>query len=189
MNHPVERPLPPPVSMCFHLFLASPLTLSEVRSMLPPGMAADLLTATEQSELRQRHPQGRTGVRLLRGACSCDLVVQRHPVTREDEALLRKRYRKLGLSRAATIRALENHRSRQEHPASLGEREPWPEQLSRFVAEHARNAGPSLYVLHFSHDGSLGELGDAPTRSRRAAEVRDHPGAWLVEEEPTIVHP
>jgi len=175
--------------MCFHLFLASPLTLSEVRSMLPPGMAADLLTATEQSELRQRHPQGRTGVRLLRGACSCDLVVQRHPVTRQDEALLRKRYRKLGLSRAATIRALENHRSRQEHPASLGEREPWPELLSRFVAEHARNSGPSLYFLHFSHEGTLGELPTVTNRTCHAAEVRERPGGWLVEEEPTVVVP
>ena len=176
--------------MCFHLFLLSPLTLSEVRSMLPAGMAADLLNAAEQATLRQRHLAGRTGVRLLRGACSCDLVVQRHPVTRQDEALLRKRYRKLGLSRAAIIRALENHRSRQEHPAAVGEREPWPEMLSRFVAEHARNAGPSLYFLHFSHDGTLGELpGGVANRTCRAAEVRDRPGRWLMEEEPTVVGP
>ena len=176
--------------MCFHLFLLSPLTLSEVRSMLPPGMAADLLNAAEQATLRQRHPAGRTGVRLLRGACSCDLVVQRHPVTRQDEALLRKRYRKLGLSRTAIIRALENHRSRQEHPAAAGEREPWPEMLGRFVAEHARNAGPSLYFLRFSHDGTLGELSaEVPNRTWRAAEVRDRAGSWLIEEEPTIVGP
>ena len=176
--------------MCFHLFLLSPLTLSEVRSMLPPGMTADLLNAAEQATLRQRHPAGRTGVRLLRGACSCDLVVQRHPVTRQDEALLRKRYRKLGLSRAAIIRALENHRSRQEHPAAIGEREPWPAMLSRFVAEHARNAGPSLYFLHFSHDGTLGEIAaKVANRTLRVAEIRERAGTWLEEEEPTVVVP
>src|SRR5262245_6663730 len=96
--------------MCLHLYLASPLTLSEVRSMLPKGLAADLLDPAEQRTLKQLHPDAQTVARLVHGACSCDLVVQRHPVSREDEAWLRRRYREQGLPRTAVLPALERHR-------------------------------------------------------------------------------
>ena len=85
--------------MCFFLYLASPLTLSEVRSMLPPGLTADLLPPVEQAELRALHPDATTIARVLHGGCSCDLVTARQAVASEDEARLRARYRALGYGR------------------------------------------------------------------------------------------
>jgi hypothetical protein len=67
--------------------------------MLPKGLAADLLDPAEQRALKQLHPDAQTVGRLVHGACSCDLVVQRHPVSREDETWLRRRYRDQGLPR------------------------------------------------------------------------------------------
>jgi hypothetical protein len=170
--------------MCFFLYVASPLTLSEVRSMLPPGLTADLLPPKEQPALRSLLPDAQTVARVLHGGCSCDLVTQRHPVAREDEAPLRRRYRALGYSRERVIRALELHRralERRSQPPGH-----WPRAFAGFVAEHARNAGPTLYYLHFSHDGLLSVGGEAP-RQVRTAEVRSSPGAWLPEEVPVVV--
>ena len=173
--------------MCFHLYLASPLTLSEVRSMLPKGLAADLLDPGEQRALKQVHPDAQTVARLVHGACSCDLVVQRHPVSQEDEAWLRRRYREQGLPRTAVLAALERHRratAERSQPAGF-----WPRQVADFVVEHARNAGPTLYYLHFSHDGTLGVLpaGEPPAQS--ANEVRMNPAGWLQEERRVLVLP
>jgi len=170
--------------MCFFLYVASPLTLSEVRSMLPPGLAADLLPPGEQAALRALLPDAQTVARVLHGGCSCDLVTQRHPVAREDEAPLRKRYRALGYSRERVIRALELHRRALERRAQPAGH--WPRAFAAFVAEHARNAGPTLYYLHFSHDGLLGAPGSALQRAR-TAEVRAAPGAWLPEDTPILV--
>jgi hypothetical protein len=170
--------------MCFFLYIASPLTLSEVRSMLPVGLSADLLPPTEQPVLRPFLPDVQTVARVLHGGCSCDLVTQRHPVAREDEASLRVRYRALGYSRERIIHALDLHRR------ALGRRvQPpghWPRAIAGFVAEHARNAGPTLYYLHFSHDGLLGVAGGT-VRQVRTAEVRAAPGAWLPEDVPVVV--
>lgn len=173
--------------MCFHLYLASPLTLSEVRSMLPKGLAADLLEPAEQRALKQLHPDAQTVARLVHGACSCDLVVQRHPVSREDEAWLRRRYREEGLPRTAVLPALERHRR-----AAAGRTQPagfWPRQVADFVVEHARNAGPTLYYLHFSHDGTLGPVDSEEPAVQRANEVRRNPEGWLEEEKPVLVLP
>lgn len=171
--------------MCFHLFLASPLTLSEVRAMLPEGLTADLLGSGEHRTFRDLAPDTRTVARLTHGACSCDLVLQRHPVTREDEAWLRKRYRAQGVPREQVIRALEVHRRALERPP----RPPghWPAAIAGFVAEHARNAGPSFYYLHFSHDGTLGQLPEQEPLHRTAAEVVKTPGEWLGEETVVVV--
>ena len=98
--------------MCFFLYVASPLTLSEVRSMLPPGLTADLLSPAEQGALRAILPDAQTAARVLHGGCSCDLVMQRHEVASEDEGRLRARYRAMGYSRERVIRALEVHRLR-----------------------------------------------------------------------------
>src|SRR3954464_2126644 len=95
--------------MCYFLHLATPLTLSEVRSMLPPGMTADS-AGTETRQLRQMSPAGSTIVRLLVGRCSCDLVRPRLPDSREDERHLRQRFRQAGRPRSQTITALERHR-------------------------------------------------------------------------------
>lgn len=165
--------------MCFHLLLASPLTLSEVRAMLPSGLAADLLGAAEQQLFRRIMPEAQTVARLIHGACSCDLVVDRHPSAREDEAWLRRRYRELGLTRDRMIRALEAHRRAGERPR----RPPghWPQAVARFVAEHARNAGPTLYYLHFAHDGTLQALPAGEPVALNPAQVVAEPGAWLPE--------
>jgi hypothetical protein len=171
--------------MCFHLLLASPLTLSEVRSMLPPELGADLLGSPEHQHFRHIFPSTRTVARLVHGACSCDLVVQRHPVSREDEAWLRRRYRELGVPRDQMIPALEGHRRAGEHP--IQPEGYWPTAVGRFVAEHARNAGPSLYYLHFAHDGRLRTLPHHQPVRFTAAQVLESPGEWLGEERLVVV--
>jgi hypothetical protein len=173
--------------MCYHLYLASPLTLSEVRSMLPAGLAADLLDPAEQRWLKRFFPEAQTAARLIHGACSCDLVVQRHPVGREDEAWLRRRYREQGLSRNAVLAALERHRRVGE--AKSRREGHWPQAVSDFVVEHARNAGPTLYLLQFSHDGRLAELPRGVVTSTSAQQVRDAPAGWLREEQLVLVLP
>src|SRR3954464_8237224 len=141
--------------MCYFLHLATPLTLSEVRSMLPPGMTADS-AGTETRQLRQMSPAGSTIVRLLVGRCSCDLVRPRLPDSRADERHLRERYRALKHPRATIINSLEQHRGRRIASPAAG----WSESLALFVREHARNAGPSLYFLHFgTPDSTLPEQG------------------------------
>jgi hypothetical protein len=148
--------------MCFFLYIASPLTLSEVRSMLPPGLTADLLPPVEQAALRPLHPDAQTAARVLHGGCSCDLVTQRHAVASEDETRLRARYRSMDYSRDQVIRALDVHRRALERRAQPAGH--WPRAFAAFVTEHARNAGPTLYYLHFSHDGLLRAAGGAPRR-------------------------
>jgi hypothetical protein len=158
-----------------------------MRSMLPDGMALEPLAMADQRRLCAAHPGARTAARLLRGACSCDLVVQRHAVTREDEAWLRRRYRALGLTRPQIITAIARHRRSTEsrpRPADY-----WPAAVTAFVAEHARNAGPTLYLLHFSHDGSIAISPAAPIARMTADEVRHHPGEWLAEDSAVVVNP
>jgi hypothetical protein len=53
----------------------------------------------------------------------------------------------LGLSRPAIIEALERHR-RAGHPPWLAPADR-ASALAAFVAEHARNAGPTIYDLQF----------------------------------------
>ena len=151
--------------------------------MLPAGLTADPLPWAEQQALGRVHPATRTGIRLLVGACSCDLVRPRLPHPLEDERELRARYRALGVPREGVIRALERHRRGAERlPPSEG----WPQALAAFVAEHARNAGPSLYHLGFAPHPSL-SLPPVPPAGRSAAEVRARPREWLAEGAPTLV--
>jgi hypothetical protein len=171
--------------VCYYLYVASPLTLSEVRSMLAPGLTAELLGGRETRELLALHPDAQTVTRLLHGACSCDLVRYRKPAAREDEAHLRERYRKLGLSRDDMIRSLERHRR------ALDQRQKpeghWPAQVASFVIEHARNAGPTLYYLDFSYSGEPPtDLSFAPI-TVTVDQVRANPGGWLPEETPVFV--
>jgi hypothetical protein len=168
--------------MCYFLYIASPLTLSEVRSMLPHGVVADLVGFAEQQSLRAAHPQAQTVARLLLGRCSCDFVRSRLVDVREDERHLRERYRRAGVPRDAVIPALERHR----RGASLRPPdEGWPRALAQFIAEHARNAGPTLYHLQFSPEAALAPPGDV--RRLGLAEVLAHPEGWLAEGKPTIV--
>ena len=164
--------------MCYFLRVASPLTLSEVRAMLPPGLTARAGTPAEVAWLRGLLPTAQTAAHLLVGACSCDLVRPRDPVPREDERHLRERYFRLGLGREAVVRELERHRRGGGRPPKEG----WPAALAAFVAEHARNAGPTLYELRFgpavaaSAPPDLTRAGEVPL-----ARVRDAPDGWLEE--------
>lgn len=179
--------------MCYHLTIASPLTLSEVRSMLPAGLTADPLPSSELSQFRSVLPTAQTAARLLVGACACDLIRARLTDSREDERHLRARYRRLGLPRERIIRALEHHRCRGtavEPPAG------WRAALAEFVAEHARNAGPTLFRLSFHPAGEMtgreqrstpdGTAGLAPL-TRTVPEVRAGPEHWLQEGPPIVV--
>lgn len=168
--------------MCHFLYVATPLTLSELRSMLPTGLSADLVAPGESTRLLHLLRGTRTAARLLAGACSCDLYLRRDLEGRSEEADLRRRYRGLGVERDARIRALERHRRRGPEHRTPAE---WATHLIGFVAEHARNAGPTL----FYREVSAGGLGDLPARPApiTLAEVLERPGTWLGERQPLIV--
>ncbi|HEV7366510.1 MAG TPA: hypothetical protein VGN76_11740 [Gemmatimonadales bacterium] len=168
--------------MCYFLYIASPLTLSEVRSMLPPRVVADLGSFGEQQTLRTVHPDAQTVARLLIGRCSCDFIRPRLADPREDERHLRERYRRLEVPRPVVIEAIERHRR------GAGVRPPiggWPGALAGFVAEHARNAGPTLYHLQFSPQAFLSPPGNI--RPVSVTEVLSSPEGWLREESPALV--
>ncbi len=166
--------------MCHFVYVATPLTVSEVRSMLPVGLRADTLSTAEQRPFKKRHLDAYVVVRVLRGACSCDLVKERDPDRRADEADHRKRYRKMGCSRDQVITALELHRrALEERPRPRGH---WMKGFADFVAEHARNAGTTLYYRQFSHESvSHVALPDDPPTTLTAAQVRANPEGWLPE--------
>jgi hypothetical protein len=170
--------------VCFFLYIASPLTLSEIRSMLPAGLTADLAPAEARAALLRLHPPARTVGQLLVGACSCDLVRPRLPEYIEDERELRARYQRAKLPRAEIIKQLERHRrgpARREVPPKG-----WAAALAGFAVEHARNAGPTLYLLHFS----LGNLEAGwPTAAPTLCSVGQASQStnWLSEGHPVVL--
>jgi hypothetical protein len=172
--------------VCYFLHIASPLTLSEVRSMLPSGLVAHLVSTVERDALIRLLPDARTVAQLVVGSCSCDLIVPRQADPQEDERHLRAGYRRLNLPRDAVIRALERHRRPLPRP-----RQPpagWPRALAAFVAEHARNAGPTLYYLSFRPDPVAGpQAQDRPPETRSVEEVRAKPGGWIGTGETVVV--
>ena len=173
-------------TMCYFLYIASPLTLTEVRSMLPTGTTAELASYSDQQSLKSLHPAAQTVARILVGRCSCDLVRQRLPDTREDERHLRQRYRALEVDRVQMMKSLDRHRLRAgSAPATP---HPWPETIAGFVAEHGRNAGPTLYVLHFGPTESLVLNGGEPYLTVTVNDVRRNPRGWLAEGRPILVH-
>ncbi len=152
--------------------------------MLPVGIAADPLPSTELAGVRMLLPSAQTVAHLRVGACSCDLVRPRLPNTRDDERHLRGRYKALGLSRERIVRELERHRR-----ASPGPPEPgggWRAALAAFVAEHARNAGPTLFRLSFHPGRDDRATGSAPVR-RTVPEILARPEHWLEEGRSTLV--
>ena len=169
--------------MCHFLYVASPLTLSEVRSMLPDGLSADLLPPAESSRLLPLLPSARTAARLVAGACSCDLFVERRGGIRGEESELRRAYRVLGTPRDGVISALERHRraGRVKHTPDR-----WGALLAAFVAEHARNAGPTLFLRQLSADGRLSPPSQ-PVVTLPLREVQDHRSDWLVDGRPAVV--
>ena len=169
--------------LCYFLYLASPLTLSEVRSMLPPGLTADLGSSSDQQALRAIHRDAATVARILSGRCSCDLARPRLSEPTEDERHLRERYRQLKVPRETVITALERHR-RPEGVRSKGV--DWATELWKFVAEHARNAGPTLYYLTFSPDSATLSL-PAKLRPLPASAATGIPHNWLQEGTLTLI--
>jgi hypothetical protein len=169
--------------MCYFLYIASPLTLSEVRSMLPSGLNADLAPG-HRAFLHRLHPSARTVAQLVVGACSCDLVRERRADPIEDERELRARYQRAKVPRTEMIRELERHRRgttpRPRPPSG------WAEALAAFVAEHARNAGPTLYFLDFTRHKAVGASSTSAV-ARSVAQIRQQPNDWLVEGTPIVV--
>jgi hypothetical protein len=170
--------------VCYFLTIASPLTLSEIRSMLPSGLTADPVSPAERAALKLLQPQANTVAHLLVGGCSCDLVRTRQADHIEDEREHRRRYQRQKLSRGEIIRQLERHRRGPvPRPAPPGG---WSPALAVFVAEHARNAGPTLYLLRFSPSDSTPHQ-KQPAPVHRSVKEIDERGNWLVEDQPVIV--
>jgi hypothetical protein len=150
--------------------------------MLPAGIAADVLPTAELARLRLMLPAAQTAAHLRVGPCSCDLVRPRQMGSREDERDLRLRYTRLGLPRDRIIRELERHR---RDAAPVEPPGGWRRALAEFAAEHARNAGPTLYRLDFEPGGRDADDGQPLTRT--VAEVRADPDGWLQEGHPVVV--
>ena len=150
--------------------------------MLPGGIAADVLPADAVARYRALLPTAQTVARLTVGRCSCDLVRPRQADPRDDERDLRRRYSRLGLPRDLIIRELERHR---RGPVPAAPPAGWRAALVGFVAEHARNAGPTLYHLVFLPDG--GDLPGMEAARHTVAEVRADPDGWLDEGRPLLV--
>jgi hypothetical protein len=152
--------------------------------MLPPGLAAHPADRAEHHRLHALHPPARTVVHLAVGSCACDLVRTRDPDRRLDERHHRERYRRAGVPRAQAIALIERHRRAAAVEAPEGG---WPGALTAFVAEQARNAGPTLYLLRFPLPGSVPPI--HPRRRLTAAQVLANPHEWLEEDVPTLVVP
>ena len=147
--------------------------------MLPAGLTAQPADRDVQQRIRALHPPAQTVVRLMVGACSCDLVRPRHELPREDERHHRERHRKAGSRREPLLAAIERHRRGAAIPVPPGG---WPRALAAFVAEHARNAGPTLYLLRFMTDTAAEPAMSAPAaRTIRVADVVARPEHWLEE--------
>jgi hypothetical protein len=170
--------------MCYRLHLATPLTLSEVRAMLPAGVAADAAIPREYRLLRDHLDSAQTVVELRRGPCGCDFVIQRDPAGRTDETHLRERALRARVPRARIAAMLETHRTAETRVQPLAH---WQRALAAFVGEHARNAGPSLYHLGFT----AGLLSAPPPRAdpveAAVSTILADPAAWLVTERLTLV--
>ena len=172
--------------MCYRLHLATPLTLSEVRSMLPAGVVAHAATSGEQALMRDHLPNAQLVVELRRGACGCDFVIQRDPAGRSDETHLRERGIRAGIPRAQLAAILEMHRQPMKRIQPLAH---WQEALAGFVAEHARNAGPALFHRTFTAGPRRRPPADAGAEPVRVtvSRVRAAPGDWLAEDRITLV--
>jgi hypothetical protein len=153
--------------------------------MLPAGLTADLPPSRARAALQQLHPPARTVAELLVGACSCDLVRPRLPDPIEDERELRTRYQRAKLSRPEIIRELERHRrgpARRQEPAAG-----WAAALKAFAIEHARNAGPTVYLLHFGPRNVDESWPSTAPTAISVTEVRQQAGAWPPEGQPVLV--
>lgn len=165
--------------MCFTLVLVSPLTLSEVRSMLPGGITADAIGPDAQVPFRRLVSNAQTAVVLRAGRCACRLVPKRFPPPRTDLAHLRDRYRALRATRHEVAAAIARHRS-----GAMGTA-PGDGALSALVREHARNAGTAALILTF---GTSDRPPDIPTTTTTVAAGQvGSDDTWLPEDVVTRV--
>jgi hypothetical protein len=169
--------------VCYFLYIASPLTLTEVRSMVPEGITVDLADPAEQRALKPLHRGIQTVAKLLIGQCSCDFVHRRGSTRQEDERHLRERYRRTGIPRAGVIAGLDRHRAGASIPPP---QEGWPRALVDFVLEHARNAGPTVYLLTFRPPSFTLQFG-APVRRLHADQITPDLEQWLLEGSPVLI--
>jgi hypothetical protein len=174
--------------VCYRLHLATPLTLSEVRSMLPAGVVAHAAAYGEQALMRDHLPNAQLIVELRRGACGCDFVIQRDPAGRTDETHLRERGIRAGIPRAQLAAMLAAHRQPMTRVQPVAH---WQGALAGFVAEHARNAGPALFHRSFTAGSRsrrvAGAGADAEPTRVTVSRVREAPGEWLAEDRITLV--
>ena len=155
--------------------------------MLPAGLTAQPAERQMHRQLQALLPGAQTVARLLVGACSCDLVRPRQESLREDERPHRERHRKAGGRREPLLDAIERHRRGAAVPTPRGG---WARALAGFVVEHARNAGPTLYLLRFVTDATAAaEPLEIPRRETRAALVGAQPQGWLEEDVALLVRP
>lgn len=152
--------------------------------MLPAGVAAHAAPYGEQMLLRERLPGAQTVVELRRGACGCDFVIQRDPVNRTDETHIRERGIRAGIPRPRLAAMLENHRLPERRVQPLAH---WQDALAQFVAEHARNAGPSLYHRTFTPGPRQRSAPDDEPATVTVTQVRNAPGEWLKDDRLTLV--
>jgi len=152
--------------------------------MLPAGVVAHLVSPAVNRKWVERFPAARTVVTLRQGACACGLAGHHDADPQEEERRLRVRYRQAGVGRDRVIPALDRHRRAPRGVSSAQ----GAVTLAGFVAEHARNAGPSLYFLDFSPDPErMPPWPDSTPTATFAAQVRAHPGTWLPEQTPVLV--
>ena len=130
--------------MCYLLTLVSPLTLSEIRSMLPEGVTAELVPVEQRPARLALLPRATTAVHLAVGRCACGLVAPARSDA-EAERAIRRHHQGRKATREQVLAALARHRAGRElrtaNTAPQG-------TLGAFVVEHARNAGTSVYFLH-----------------------------------------
>ena len=169
--------------MCYFLYIASPLTLSEIRSMVADGITVDLADPVDQQVLKSSSRGIQTVARLLIGRCSCDFVRQRHADPLEDERHLRERFRQREIGRALTIPGLERHRAGAKVPVPA---QGWRRALVDFVHEHARNAGRTVYQLAFLPPSSALRH-ETPLREIKLSRVTPDLQSWLTEGSPVAI--
>lgn len=167
--------------MCYSIVLVTPLTLSEVRSMLPAGMTADAIGPDAQGPYRRLLDGAQTAVLLQAGRCSCRLVASRFPSRISEDAHLRDRYRALKVPRALVIAGLERHRRGAEAPR------PGADALTRLVREHARNAGRAVLIMGFA--AGSGPPSIPALVAARGVPDADALDAWLEEGVVTRIDP
>ncbi len=165
--------------MCYLLTLVSPLTLSEIRSMLPAGVTAELVPLEQRPARLALLPRAATAAHLAVGRCACGLADPDRPEA-DAERAIRQHYQGRRDTRDLVLTAVARHRAGQALRAAATAP---PGALGAFIVEHARNAGASVYFLHPPGGDRLG--GSPVPRALPTPTVT--PLMWLVPGSPVKV--